>query len=633
MRLNRSLSVRLSFYIVLATGVLFILLLFQMGIAGRNFIRQEATNTANTTLDGAISDMEAAMTDVEAALNSQIWVVKEHLSDPDYMYTVTRNLVDYNPLIVGSAVAFEPYYYPSKGEYYSPYSSTDPQSGKTVSKQLGSNDYDYFTAEWYQVPKLLMANRWSEPYFDEGGGNVMMITYSVPLWNEDGVCFAVMTADVSLSSITDRLSEVHPYENSYPFMLGNSGAYVAHPEEAKTQHETIFTAAIASGDKDVFELGRKMLAGESGNSEIEIEKERYLVTYGPLYNGWSVAIVSPSNDVFAGLKKMNFPMLGGVLLGLLILYFLVRFIIGRTTQPIAEFSYSALSVAKGNFKARIPEVQTHDELKQLETSLHYMLRSFDEYIRELKSSTAANERFESELNIASKIQYGMLPRDFPKDDRVDLYAMLQPAKEVGGDLYVFELSGNHLYFSVGDVYGKGVPASLYMALTRAAFKLLSNMQLTVPQVVAKINDAFAEGNRSNMFVTLFFASLNLDTMEMEYCNAGHNPIVYIDEAGKSQFLPAKPNIACGVFEGFEYQGETAKLSKGSRLVLYTDGVTEAEASDKSQYGEERLLQFASSRPVSESSEKFVSGLLDSVREFTAGNDQNDDITIMSIKFQ
>jgi sigma-B regulation protein RsbU (phosphoserine phosphatase) len=261
-----------------------------------------------------------------------------------------------------------------------------------------------------------------------------------------------------------------------------------------------------------------------------------------------------------------------------------------------------------------------------------MQNSITDYIDELKTTTAANERMESELGVARNIQMGMLRTDFPPN----VAALLVPAKEVGGDLYDFVQKGKYLYFTIGDVSGKGVPASLMMAITRAGLRFVAGMEQTMDKLLERINVSVTDTNSNDMFVTLFMGRVNLETRHMEYCNAGHNPIIVVPPDGEPYFLKAKPNLAIGLFDDFVYQAESLDLAAGTRLVLYTDGVNEAERADKSLFGNDRLLAWAASEPVRDlatTDSEVVDSLYKEVQQFTEGNPQNDDITIMSISLK
>lgn len=626
-----SFASRIGRNIITAASILFFAFILSLALFAISSVKKQAVENSENVVSKVISDVNGTLSAVETAVNSNIWVVKEHIDDPDYMYTVTRNIVESVDLIIGSAVAFEANYYPEKGEYFSPYSFQEGIGTEILSKQLGNNDYDYFTADWYQLPLLLKQAGWSEPYFDEGGGNQMMTTYSVPVEDPEGRVVAILTADVNLKTLTDKISSLKVYENSQNIMIGNCGAFLIHPLPERLLNSTIFSTALEMDSDKFFDIGLRMIAKESGSGNFKTEDGRQsFISFGALSNGWSVGVISAYEDVFASTKKLNGFMLLAIMLGLGLLYYIIKRLIKRLTQPITEFTYSAMAIAKGNFKARIPEIQTNDELKRLQESLTYMEKSIDNYITELRSTTAVNEKMGQELTIASKIQMHMLSTNFPQLDNLDLFATLHPAKEVGGDLYDFYVQNNKLYFVVGDVSGKGVPAALFMAITRSAFRYIVKSGHDMATVISRINDSFAEGNDSNMFVTMFAGCIDLDTYEMDYCNAGHNPIIVVRPDQQAEYLHAKANLAAGLFEGFPYSGERMQLEKGTRIVVYTDGVSEAEDMDKHLFGEDRLIDFAGKFPVRDSSVEFIEGLLGSVKHFTRGNEQNDDITIMPI---
>ena len=626
-----SFASRIGRNIITAASILFFAFILSLALFAISSVKKQAVENSENVVSKVISDVNGALNSVETAVNSNVWIIKDHLEDPDFMYTVTHNLVNCTDLIIGSAVAFEANYYPEKGEYFSPYSYQEGIGTEILSKQLGNNNYDYFTADWYQMPLLMKKAGWSEPYFDEGGGNQMMTTYSVPVEDKEGRVVAILTADVNLNTLTDKISSLKVYENSQNIMIGNCGAFLIHPIPERLLNSTIFSTALEMDSDKFFDIGLEMIAKESGSGNFRNEDgNQSFISYGALSNGWSVGVISAYKDIFAGTKRINGFMLLAMLLGLGLLYYIIKRLIKRLTQPITEFTYSAMAIAKGNFKARIPEIQTNDELKRLQESLTYMEKSIDNYITELRSTTAVKEKMGQELTIASKIQMHMLSTNFPQLDNLDLYATLHPAKEVGGDLYDFYVQDNKLYFVVGDVSGKGVPAALFMAITRSAFRYIVKSGHDMATVISRINDSFSEGNDSNMFVTMFAGCIDLETYEMDYCNAGHNPILIIGPDQNAEYLHAKANLAAGLFEGFPYSGEKIQLQKGSRIVAYTDGVSEAENVKKELFGEDRLQNYAATFPAKDSSTEFIEGLLGSVKLFTRDNEQNDDITIMSI---
>jgi len=320
------------------------------------------------------------------------------------------------------------------------------------------------------------------------------------------------------------------------------------------------------------------------------------------------------------------------LVSLAAIFFACRAVIKYMTRPVSELSKAVLDMAKGDLKAKLPEIKSEDEMRRLHDSFQTMQHSLLDYIEELKTTTAINERIQSDITLARNIQRGMLLKEFPPF----LYAMLDPAKKVGGDLYDYTLKGDQLYFAIGDVSGKGVASSLVMAITRVMLRFVVGMGLPLDETLRRINDSFSESNEMGMFVTLFVARLDLKTGHMDFCNAGHNPILIIPPDGEPYFLHCKANIALGVFGGFVFEAEQIDLKQGTRIIAYTDGVTEAEKADLSQYGEERLMDWAkglveTSHAMSSQEKDIVESLHNSVTAFADGNLQNDDITIVSLK--
>ena len=251
---------------------------------------------------------------------------------------------------------------------------------------------------------------------------------------------------------------------------------------------------------------------------------------------------------------------------------------------------------------------------------------------ELETTSLANERMESELNVARKIQMGIVNTQFPDQ----IYAILSPAKEVGGDFYDFSVKNGQLYFAIGDVSGKGVPASIMMALTSVIMRFVASLGLPINVMLERINNSVCEANSSGMFVTLFVARVDIKTGHMEFCNAGHNPLMVVPPDGAPYFLKAKPNVAIGVIGNFHYEGEELELKPGTRIIAYTDGVTEAEALQGQgimQFGSERMLQWANGIAPSMNEKEVVESLYQSVKKFANGNPQNDDIAIMSLKYE
>ena len=302
-------------------------------------------------------------------------------------------------------------------------------------------------------------------------------------------------------------------------------------------------------------------------------------------------------------------------------------------HPLHAFAEAATEIAKGNFSAKLPSRNTSYEMKTLHRSFSHLQNSLQNHIDQLQVATVNKERIESELRIARDIQMGMVPKifpPFPEREDVDLYAKLIPAKEVGGDLYDFFIENNKLHFIIGDVSGKGVPASLVMSVTCRLFRTVASSVHVPSGIMKSLNDALSESNESNMFCTAFVGVMDFDTGILKYCNAGHNPPVIIDAEGNASLLPVIPNLALGIWKDFDFEDQEIKIEKGSNIFLYTDGVNEAENVAKEQYGEERMLKCLA-KYHSKSPRIIVEEILKEIKDHAVGAEQNDDITILCCK--
>ena len=246
---------------------------------------------------------------------------------------------------------------------------------------------------------------------------------------------------------------------------------------------------------------------------------------------------------------------------------------------------------------------------------------------QLETTTKAKERIESELRIARDIQQSMVPNVFPNQDNIDMFAAMTPAREVGGDLYGYLLQDNEFYFCVGDVSGKGVPASLFMAQACRLFRTLAGQHMKPAEIATSMNAALTENNEQGMFITMFLGLIDLNTGRMDYCNAGHNPPVY---GMPARFMEMESNAPIGLWPDLDFVGETMENVKGCPLLIYSDGLNEAENTRQQQFGDDRLLDVLNTNHF-ESSHQVIELLMTEVESHRNGAEPNDDLTIMCLK--
>jgi serine phosphatase RsbU (regulator of sigma subunit) len=250
--------------------------------------------------------------------------------------------------------------------------------------------------------------------------------------------------------------------------------------------------------------------------------------------------------------------------------------------------------------------------------------------RRMAEMKAAQERIESELRIARDIQMSMVPSVFPERDGLDMFAQMTPAKEVGGDMYGYVLLGDKLYFAVGDVSGKGVPASLFMAQVTRLFRTLAAQQMKPAEICTRMNNALNEDNEQGMFVTMFLGLLDLQTGHLQFCNAGHNPPVIGGGENNGDFLEMESNAPIGLFPDIEYKGEEIDTIKGRAIFVYTDGLNEAEDTEQKQFGDDKLLEILRETKF-DSARQVIETMAAQVEKHRNGAEPNDDLTMLSLR--
>ncbi len=271
-------------------------------------------------------------------------------------------------------------------------------------------------------------------------------------------------------------------------------------------------------------------------------------------------------------------------------------------------------------------VLRHKAAKHLQVEHEKLLSAYDQ----LEETTTAKERIESELRIARDIQMSMVPSTFPEREGLEMFASMTPAREVGGDLYDYLLQDDMLYFCVGDVSGKGVPASLFMAQTIRLFRAMSKQHQLPAYIATELNAELSENNENGMFVTMFIGLLNLKTGHLKFCNAGHNPPVIGGDAQHGSFLKMEPNAPIGLWENLDYIGEEIDTIKGRPMFVYTDGLNEAEDQQKKQLGDQEMLRILRETRYN-NPRQVIEALTIAVEKHRCGAEPNDDLTMMCIK--
>jgi len=637
---NKRLAYKLSVSILSVVIFIFSLILIYNYYISRKLILENVQENTKKLTSSAINKSSGFFRVIEKIAQNISYLIRDSEKSKEELNDILSDIVKNNTEIYGSCLAFAPYKYKHDIKYFAPYFYK--KNGLLFSENLANKNYYYPDWEWYSNPIKQNKPLWSEPYFDKGGGNELMATYSVPFYKHDGKADSlrgVITADVSLKWLQKIVSQIKIFKTGFAFLVSQKGTIIAHPDSNYVMHETIFSLAEKFNDTDLKKIGEEMIAGHEDFIPInsEFHEGRSWIYYTHLKNNdWSLGFVFPENELYADLHKLNQTLIIMAFTGLAILLIFIIIISNRVTRPLRRLALVAESLGKGNFDTNIPPSISNDEVGSLNKSFAHMQSALKKYIENLKLTTSAKEKIESELKVARDIQMGMIPRKFPAfPDRneFDIYGFIEPAREVGGDLYdFFFIDDERLCFAIGDVAGKGTPAALFMAITTTIMRAETQIAgLNVSRVIELMNNYLCKNNEGDLFVTLFLGILNTITGEVEYINAGHNYPFVIKKDGAVIELDDTHCIPLGINLDSCKDQNTFKLDYGDTIFLYTDGVSEAFNVESQQYSIEKIAEMLTNNTHNAPYEK-VKCIVDDVRRFSHGAEQSDDISMLAIQY-
>lgn len=637
---NKGIRFKLVFFILSSCALIFAVIFAYNYFFSRRIIEKNIKTSAENLVLATINRIDAVLSSVEKVPQTIAYFLEYAAYDKEEILSFLSSVVEGNSEIYGSTIAFEPYAFRQDDLYFAPYFC---KSGEGLQfTYIGSDNYRYFEWDWYKAPKELGRPAWTEPYYDEGAGNIIMSTYSVPFYKDaEGrkSFMGIVTADISLSWLQNIVSSIKIGKTGYAFLISKSGRIVTHPLDRLIMHESVFGLAEARNDRKLLEVGREMTEGKSGFvalRDIVSGKNCWLAFTPVASSGWSLGVLFPQDELMGDVTELNIVVLALGLTGFLFLLAVIFLISGRITRPLRALAKTTEDIAQGNLDFVLPQAKSEDEVGHLSNSFIYMRDALKKYIKELTETVASKERMESELKIAHDIQMGIIPRvfpPFPERKEFDIYALLVPAREVGGDFYdFFFINDRDFCFVIADVSDKGVPAALFMSLTKALIKAIAGEGRPADEILNRVNKEISQENDSLMFITVFLGILNTETGELSYVNAGHNPALVLRGNERPLCLKGAPNTAVGLKQEVAFRQEKILLQPGDCLILYTDGVTEAFNKKEEQFTQERLEEALSLSRSGGPLAELIGGLLEKIKTFSDGAPQSDDITLMALKY-
>lgn len=523
--------------------------------------------------------------------------------------------------------------------------------------------YNATSRPWYIQAKKEDKTIFTDIVIDALGGGPCIIC-ATPYY-ANGQFAGVVGMGTFLDNINEIILNTKIGDNGFGFVINKQGQIIASPHT---------TGDLITGINNIKDLRQstntsladavqKIINEKSGLTEANIDGKDYYLAYAPMKNtDWYFVTAMEVDTVIAPAKETHENIINiateymdnlsektkmtviGMIISISILLFFITYIgwslADYLTKPIRQLSKGVQQIAMGNFNGKL-NIHTGDEIESLAISFNAMTTELQTYIKNLEQITAEKERIATELNVATNIQKNMLPCIFPPyPDRkdFDIYAVMYPAKEVGGDFYDFYLlDENHLVITIADVSDKGIPAAMFMVITKTILKNFA-MSMTSPDdfsaVVQCANRQLCENNEEMMFVTVFMGMLDLKTGKFIYVNAGHTPPMirhkHKDDS-TFEYLPVEKNCVLGINEEAQFKQQEVYLKQGDELFLYTDGVTEAINKEKKLYSIERLYSNLNKINQKSSCQDILRDVKLSIDEFAQGMYQSDDITMLAIK--
>lgn len=573
---------------------------------------------------------------VETALRALAPVVREPLPGED-IDALLAGVVDSNPHIFGAGVALAPRRSPG-GRGYAPYLHRNGEA--RVRRDLAAAVQPYWEAPWFTGARDLGRPLWAEPYFDRGGGEVLMITFALPLFDRAGRFLGVASADVALTELRLYLEPLRIDSAGFGFLLTAGGTLIGAPQGRMIAAPLQQALDLPPGVTPIAWHSREgQDAAQAVDGVVRCPRDPgecrvRLRLAGD--TGWATGVVYSEDLLLRPLRDYETRVVTVGAAMLLLLMVAVSMIARRLTRPLVGLARASEAVARGVLDVPLPRASARDEVGQLLSAFDSMRRDLGDYIAQIEQAAALRSRMEGELSAARDIQMAMLPQGGTARVRgtlVDLWARVRPARAVGGDLYSFQRYPDRLLFCVGDVSDKGVPAALFMARAISLIQQWEVQASTAPPHLAlrQLNDVLCRDNDSCMFLTLTLGVLDKSTLLLSYASAGHGaPLLLRD--GQVSPLQQEAGPALGLREALEFPLNQLQLRRGDRLALHTDGFDEARDGANHMLGEaalRRLLQAQDDLPFDALGE----ALFAAVDAYTGDARQFDDMTLLLLELR
>jgi sigma-B regulation protein RsbU (phosphoserine phosphatase) len=634
-RIRKSFAIQLMVFISSFLVVIFGLMYFVNQLTSKDIITENAEQLAKSLTWEVINQINGILYKIEEQTRNSAYLIGElslgHKEQEQFFIQQVQSDVE----TFAICVAFTPEYLANHpGVTSHLFYASD---SLIVHKEINNQANEYQLEDWFIIPYAKKKTYWSEPWVDRNSGTEPITSFSVPI-EKDGKVIGIVRTDISLKVLQRIVTSVRVSKTGYAVMITNNGTFVTHPADSLILNYTIFSYAEELNNRKLKQVGKEMVSGKKGFVHLPYS-EHYSsrwIYYAPItLNKWAIGVKFDDKEIMGDLRKIYFYFSLILGLGFLVLLFAIYTRIATIFKPLRILSEAANKIGSGDFEVNIPHTKAINEVSLLTDAFSKMQIELKSYTENLIKTNREKDKITSEIKFAALIQQSIVPSNqnlIPEVKEVSIFGFLDAAEEIGGDLYdAFLVDKDRLCFTIADVFGKGIVASMMMTMVQTLIRSKAKHTNSATTLIREINTYLCENNKHQNFITIIIGFIDLKTGVVEFCNSGHTPM-YLRKANQECIRYGETHTtALGIFPDLEINSSFIQLDIDDILIMFTDGITEAMSENEAFFGYQRLesiiCQMQNPNP-----ESIVKSILKGISVFTGKDKQNDDLSILVIKF-
>jgi len=622
-------------FVFLFTLLIFLLMILVNTVMTRKVMTNNAELIAKTLASENIFHIDGILSKLEKQTTNTAYLINANMLNEPEQFSYIREQLEHNDEEYAICIAYTlEYLNRNKNVKSRLYYASD---SVLVEKDISSQAKEYHLDDWFIIPRTKQTAYWSEPWIDGNLGAQPITSYSVPMY-ENGAVIGIVRTDMSLKVLQRIVSSVRLLKTGYAILLSKNGTFVTHPADSLILNYTIFSYAEQLGVQKLREVGRAMVNGKSGFERLPFSTLYHprWIYYSPITrNHWSIGVKFNDREIMGDFNKVIITFSLILCLGFLLLLASIYTRISAIFRPLRLLIKATDKIGGGDFNVELPVVKLNNEVSFLTAAFLKMQSELKTYMQNMVINNREKEKIAAEIRIAAQIQQNIIPSNqnlLTDVSEVSIFGILEPAEEIGGDLYdAFMIDDKKMCFAIADVFGKGIVASMLMTMVQTLIRSKTKYVHSVTNLMEEINTYLCENNKQSNFITLIIGILDLSTGTVEFSNSGHTPL-YLRKANQEFIRYGETHTtALGIFPDLNITSSIIQLDVQDSIILFTDGITEAMSASEAFFGYNRLESIICDLQ-NPNPETIVRSILQGVRSFTGQDRQNDDLSILVIKF-